>query len=269
MTEPQMTSSTDTDSELGRLLVRRRGAAWRAVVTCLLALVFVFGTVFIACTVKPSDAWVVLLVGAGAAAWAYGAYVTTVHGLTTVSVYENGVTQRGPGGDVRMLYVDVASFVYELTRHYTNFAYGGTTVEFAVVSASGVRIHLEADYQERRESTGRLFESTLVSADCLDELRQRISVILANRFLAELSSGGHVALGRDLEFSLSGLTPLTGARKGHLVRWDALERVHIDKGILRIFETGHRRAISTVVLSSENAWPFYVVLLTLAPHLTP
>jgi hypothetical protein len=257
------------DRDFGELITRRRGSVSAAIISVCLAASGIFVTIGVAFYAAGAPLWLVPLLALGTASFSYSAWKSTVFALTVVQVYQHGLVQRSPSSEIRIAYADAVSLKYGVVRHFTNFAYSGTEIEFTVTSREGSRARLCAKYKEREASGSRLGSRAFVDRDQIDQLRVRASAAIADHMLAALESGASVMVGNDLQVVSAGITPLYGKRKGALIPWHLFFGSSMEKGALVLFDLGDERAHVVVAMSDENAWPFYLLLRTLAPNLAP
>jgi hypothetical protein len=240
-------------SGLGRILFERR-SGWATVVGVSLigiaGVVAGFVLLFMDGIVLPIVGAVLLLLSPLAWAAAYGC------SKGRFRVHERGVYQKNLRGENRLMYPEVASFSYSTTRNFHNGAYVGTDLYLRFDPISGCK-------------SGPIYFATQVKnqdAD-LEELRDFVAGVIAERMQQQLASGEIVRWTENLAFRPDGIayTPagFFGRKETALLTHENYGGWNMNQGVFYLFQTGQKNAVMSEQVSAANFYPGFFLLLSL------
>jgi hypothetical protein len=170
--------------------------------------------------------------------------------------HERGVYQAGMFGEKRLMYTDVASFSYGATRHYHNGVYTGTALALNFDPLPGVE-------------GGSISYTTTVKNDDddLDELRDFVAGVIANRMRQQLAAGHPVPWTRNMIFRPDGIeyTPsgFFGRKQTSFIPSSQYGGWNMDQGVFYLFHQGTNGAVMSEQVSEPNFYPGFFLLLSL------
>ncbi len=134
---------------------------------------------------------------------------------TAAALFENGLAYNNRQGVRQMRWDEVDAVWQNVTRHYTNGVYTGTTHVYTVKSADGQKIILNDSLGKNVETLGK-------------EIQRNAANALFPRYWQSLQNGQRLQfgpLGLDREKLYAGTKE---------VRWDEIQAVKIDKGRISV-----------------------------------
>lgn len=167
---------------------------------------------------------------------------------------QRGVYQRTVWGTAELRYEDVGSFTYAATRYYVNGAYSGTD--------------LAMRFRPRNREAGRSirFKARVNGGDEeLDNLRQHIARVIADRMHRRLANGKAVEWTPDICFRPAGLE--ITARVGLFRRLEVwvlpygeVTGIDLQDGVFYLFEAGRKGPVFQTPVSVRNFFPGFELL---------
>ena len=220
-------SVSPAHSDLGRLRARLTQPWWHVVLGLLV--VFAVSTRYLG--------WIGLVVGVLPS-------IVLAYAMTrSVYVYERGVESGSVFGKKRLRYVDVASFSYSLQA-----------------GRSGLQTNMRL-VDDRRQVVDIKMASLSSATDAnLETLRQHLSELVAERYLAAIAAGRAVSWGDSLTISSKGICHADGRVLVPVVRGVSYG---LAAGRCIVFGPNEVKARLALQCSEFNFYPGYVALASL------
>lgn len=244
-----------TADGLGRILFKKEGSPGSVIA------LIVFGVLLlvVGCGILllGEDVWFVgplcWLGGIGCFAGAYGT------SRSSFRCHEIGVYQRHWFGESNLKYIDIADFTNVTTRHYTNGAYTGTSINMTFAPKPGVE-----DAKKIQFNT-----SVRGSDDDLEVLRDHISKVIAGQMADDLSNHGSVPWTANTTFQKDGIEHrpvgfFGGAKEPIFIPWTEYSGYDIQQGVFYLFRKGATNSVAQEQVSAANFFPGFYLLLMLA-----
>jgi len=177
-----------------------------------------------------------------------------VFGRYLFRCYELGLTRRRGRGELRLRYDEIAEFTYSATRMFYKGAYTGTQLRVTFRASRGM-IRYSAKVQN-------------MDAD-LDELRDHIAKMIANRMLADLRAGRTIPWTSDVVFLPQGLQfrrpKMLGLASGpvEVLPYEQIRGVNLNEGVLYLYSKAEAKAVISKPVGSANFFPGFFTVLTL------
>ena len=170
--------------------------------------------------------------------------------------HECGVSRRFAGAETRLLYTQVAVFTYSATRMYYNGAYTGTAL----------LMHFQTD--DPKALPPIRFTTTVRNVDeDLDELRERISAVVAQRLLQQYAEKGSFAWTKALEVTTEGIRyrvgKLLGKGEWTLLPYENYHGISIQEGYFHLFAKDADKSVFQCGVAEPNFFPGLIALATL------
>jgi len=243
--QPEATSGA---SGMGRLLFERRRneGIWIGLVLAVIGGV-VGAVLLFERDTKPVG---VVLLAAAVASLLLG----LTFGRYLFRCYELGLTRRRGRGELRLLYNEITEFTYSATRMFYKGAYTGTQLSVTFRAAQGM-IRYSAKVQN-------------MDAD-LDELRDHIAKMIANRMLADLQAGRTVPWTSDVVFLPQGLqfrrSKMLGLASGpiEILPYEQIRSVNLNEGVFYLYSKAEAKPVISKPVGSANFFPGFFAILTL------
>ncbi len=168
--------------------------------------------------------------------------------------HELGLIRRRGRNEFRLLYDEITEFTYSATRMFYKGAYTGTQMSLIFRAPRGT-IRYSAKVQN-------------LDAD-LDDLRDHIAKMIANRMLGDLRAGRSVPWMGDVVFLPQGLqfrrAKLLGLASGpvELLPYEQIRSVNLSAGVFYLYSKAEAKPLITKPVGSANFFPGYAVVLTL------
>lgn len=209
--------------------------------------------------------WLCVVIGAPLCPLLVGIPIVLL-GLSLVRSYfrchERGVSQHGLRKARRLLYSEVASFTYSATRMYVNGVYAGTTLA------------MKFGTDDPKVLPPIKFSASVSKVDeDLDELRDRISAVVAQRLLRQHEETGAFSWTKALEVTKDAIRYRKGKFIG-LGDWvelpfDRYLNITIDQGVFHLFSKDAEKSVFDCPISEPNFFPGLHAFLDLVapPHI--
>jgi hypothetical protein len=203
--------------------------------------------------------WILILIGIPATVVLVGLLLIYV-GLRLVRGYfrchERGVSQRAVSKEKRLLYTQVSSFTYSATRMYYNGAYTGTALV------------MNFQTEDPKQLPPIKFTTSIKNQDDdLDELRDRISVVVAQRLLKEFAESEVFTWTKGLEVTKDGIRyrkgKLLGKGEWVLLPFEQYQGVNIQEGTFHLFKDGADKSVYHCLVGEPNFFPGLHAFLTI------
>ena len=168
--------------------------------------------------------------------------------------YELGLTRRRGRDEVRLLYDEITEFTYLATRMFYKGSYIGTRLTLTFRAARAT-IRYSAKVQN-------------VDAD-LDELRDHVAKMIAQRMLDDLRAGQTVPWMGDVAFLPQGLqfrrAKMLGLASGpvEVLPYGQIRSADLNEGAFSLYSKAEAKPVLSKPVGSANFFPGYVVVLTL------
>ncbi len=250
---PKQPDQPPPEGSLGRILFERKASEGSPWVTLIAA--FVCFGIAVMLIVKGMNDQNLLL---------FGLVLLGVAGLLVLLMFhllkklfrchEYGVYQRGLFmGERSLRYVEVASFTYSATRHYHNGAYMGTQTIMTfepVPEKQGQRISYSANVHNQDSA--------------LDDLRDQISRMIAQRMAQRVSNGETVAWMNNLTFQPTGLeyrpSGFFGSKEPIFIPYGAISGWNLEAGTFYLWQKGKKKPTIQEGVGQANFFPGYYLL---------
>jgi len=205
--------------------------------------------------------WVVIVIGALLSIGIVGIPIILL-GLSMLRGYfrchERGVSQRRGRKERRLLYTQVATFTYSATRMYVNGIYAGTSLV------------MKFDTEDPKALPPIKFSASIMNVDQgLDELRDRISAVVAQRLLRTYADTGSVTWTKSLEIGPEGVRyrkpKLIGKGDWTDLPFSTCRGVSFEQGTFHLFAADVEKPVFGCPVSEPNLFPGIHALLAIAP----
>jgi hypothetical protein len=167
--------------------------------------------------------------------------------------HERGVMRRSLLGPKTLRYEDVGSFKFSAIRMFHNGIYAGTNLVILLTpNRPGLPII----------RYGRTIQTV---DDSLDNLRDSIARILANKMLASLRSEPWVPWTSSLQLGTEGIryrpTAMFGKKDWVLLPWNEVSGFDLREGALHFWRQGTEKSVIQQPCADDNFYPGYFALL--------
>jgi hypothetical protein len=168
--------------------------------------------------------------------------------------YELGLIRRRSRREFRLLYDEIAEFTYAATRMFYKGAYTGT--------------QLSLTFRAPRGTIGYSAKVQNMDAD-LDELRDHIAKMIAQRMLGALRAGRSVPWTSDVVFLPQALQfrrpKMLGLASGpvEVLPYGQIRGVNLNQGVFYLYSKAEAKPVISKPVGSANFFPGYFVILTL------
>jgi len=161
-------------------------------------------------------------------------------------LYDKGLAFRDRQGIRQVAWTDVEAVWQNVTRHYTNGVYTGTTHVYTLKVVNGQKVVLDDRLGKKVEELGR-------------EIQQNVSSALFPRYWQALQSGQKVAFG---PLALDRTKLYAGKKE---LSWDEIKAIRVDKGAIAVRkDKGWLNWASATVAQVPNFFIFYELIGRLA-----
>ncbi len=251
--DPEEGQSTEG---LGRVLFERKGTSLASIFLWLLVVLLALPAlllVIVGFAGNPAGIVVglVLLVLCAPIVWASRKTKRPVF-----RCHERGVFKQGMFSSGQLRYEELESFSYSATRQYYNGAYIGTALNLSMAP---------------RKDSGKKpinFSRTVKNVDeALDELRDHISMVLANDMLRRLADGERVAwtsnmalLPQGIEYRPAGFVK---RKEAVVLPYQNVFNFDLQQGTFHLWEHGKDKSVMQESVGVPNFFPGYFALARL------
>jgi hypothetical protein len=177
--------------------------------------------------------------------------------------HERGVSHRSFGQEKRLFYDQVASFTYSATRMYVNGAYVGTSLT------------MKFETDDPKALPPIKYNANVKNVDeDLDELRERISAVVAQRLLRRYAETGSFVWTKSLEVTGDGIRyrpgKLLGKGEWQVLPFDRYLGVNVQEGVFHLFSQDAEKSVYHCGISEPNFFPgLHALLAIVAPDGEP
>jgi len=177
----------------------------------------------------------------------------------TFRCHARGVHSDGLLGARELYYTDVASFVYSLTRHYTNGAYTGTALNMKFTPRDSSLKPIEYNKHTKK-----------IDSD-LDLIRDHISRVIAVEMYEQLQQDKPAAWTANSIFKPEGIeyrpSGFFGRKDWKLLEYSKVHGFDIQQGTFHLWEKDVDKSVLQEATSAENFFPgYYLLLMLTAPE---
>lgn len=255
--ERERTHGAKTDLPgLGRVLFKKEGSMNSVFTLIALGIVLIAVGPIVFLTAG-DEWWIGLALAAGGAACFLGAYGTY---RSSFRCHERGVYQRTMFSETKLPYDEVAIFTNATTRMYTNGAYTGTSM------------NLTFDPGPAAPNAKTIRYNTMVRGgdEDLNQLRDRISLVLKVRMFEDVMNHGNVQWGEKTVIRADGVEHTPAGFFGNkldtvFIPWKQFN-FDIQQGVCHLFKMGEGKSIGSETTASPNFYPGLFLVLGFMPQ---
>jgi hypothetical protein len=176
-----------------------------------------------------------------------------------VAFYEEGASWQAFGRTKTVRYTEADRIRYDVVRERDKRGELPPVLEMLIRTSRGT-IRYRGEYLTRIRSTGFMGPKVALSIDELDDVRERVASVIADRLQEALGQGKAINWCGEAELTTGGLVLMRGARQGDVIRYRSIERIGEKDGLLSLLRDGQSRAILTMPTGGMNFWPCLVLL---------
>jgi len=246
----------DDGEGLGHILFERKPSMATIVAMYFLGVAgIVAALVLLAIVLTGPREPVPLLIGAGIAAvlapvFLIGGYSNS---RTVFRCQSRGVYSESIFGQRELLYSEVGSFVYSLTRHYYNGVYTGTAVNMKFTPRDKMQKPVAYKTQSKN-----------IDND-LDLIRDHVSQVIAHEMGQQLHNNQPAPWTANTVFHPEGIEyrpqGFFGRKDWTMLKYADMQGFNIDQGNFHLWEKGVKKSVIQESTSAENFFPGYYLLM--------
>lgn len=254
----QTTPAMGSQPDIGRLICTRRAwafalAAGPFLILLSIAILTAAFTRFVGMPgLPPNKPLAACLFIFAAALFAGGIHILS--GLfVRVRFHEHGAVRSTLLRRITIAYDEAIAIQHRLARKISSGVHTGTIVSISFWTDDGRRISWRGQYRER--STSNPADTGFTGHDELDEVRDTLSNLIADRMADTLLAGSPIPWTSGALLTATGLAPCRGRFKGQTIPYRDIARTASAQGSFTIYRANERRRIAVLNPDEPNFLP--------------